>query len=73
MANKKLNPILWISSTLGMEGFIGTFVLATITIMYKDFGLDNTQITLYTGMLLLPYSIRPLWGILLDLFKTIKC
>ncbi|HJO95454.1 MAG TPA: MFS transporter [Victivallales bacterium] len=60
----------WVPSTFFMEGLIGTVILYMAAIMYKNLGLSNTQITVITGMLLLPYGLRPLWAAFVDLFMT---
>lgn len=35
-------------------------------IMFKEYGLTDTQITLYTGWLGLPWVIKPLWSPIID-------
>jgi len=39
-------------------------------IMYKRLGLSNTDITLYTSWLYLPWVIKPLWSPFVDMLKT---
>jgi PAT family beta-lactamase induction signal transducer AmpG len=39
-------------------------------IMYKRLGLSNTDITLYTSWLYLPWVIKPLWSPFIDIIKT---
>ena len=41
-------------------------------ILYKRLGLGNDVIALYTKLLLLPWSLKPLWSPLLEMFKTKK-
>jgi len=41
-------------------------------ILYKRLGLPNDVIALYTSWLLLPWSLKPLWSPLLEMFKTKK-
>ena len=38
--------------------------------MYKNLGLSNSEITLYTGWLYLPWVIKPFWSTLIDNLKT---
>ena len=40
------------------------------TVMYKNLGLSNTDIALYTSWLYLPWVIKPLWSPIVDLFRT---
>jgi MFS transporter, PAT family, beta-lactamase induction signal transducer AmpG len=37
-------------------------------VMYKNLGVGNTEIALYTSWLYLPWVIKPLWSPLVDLF-----
>jgi PAT family beta-lactamase induction signal transducer AmpG len=41
-------------------------------ILYKRLGLPNDVIALYTSWLLLPWSLKPLWSPLIEMFKTKK-
>ena len=67
---KKKHPLFWIPSTFFMEGLAGTYLMVVAGIMYKNLGLSNTEITMYTGLLTLPFSIRPLWASFIDVYKT---
>lgn len=39
-------------------------------VMYKDFGLSDSQITLYTGWLGMPWVIKPVWSTVVDNLRT---
>ena len=39
-------------------------------VMYKNLGVSNTDIALYTSWLYLPWVIKPLWSPLVDMFRT---
>ena len=39
-------------------------------VMYKNLGIGNTEIALYTSWLYLPWVIKPLWAPLVDMFGT---
>ena len=45
-------------------------VTVVAAIMYKNLGLTNAQIALYTGSMYLPWVIKPLWAPLLELYRT---
>lgn len=45
-------------------------VSVVAAIMYKNLGLSNTDITLYTSSMYLPWVIKPLWSPLVEMFKT---
>ncbi len=39
-------------------------------VFYKNMGVSNTDIALYTSWLYLPFVIKPLWSPFVDMFKT---
>jgi len=45
-------------------------VSGVAAIMYKNLGVSNEKIALYTGMLYLPWTIKPLWAPMVEAFKT---
>jgi len=70
MKNKK-SPWLWIPSLYLGQGIPYVIVATTFAaILYKQLGLTNAEITLYTGWLYLPWVIKPFWSPFVDLFKT---
>jgi len=74
-ANKKTavstrNPWLWVPSIYMAEGIPYMIVMTVSVVMYKNLGLSNTDIALYTSWLYLPWVIKPLWSPFIDLFRT---
>lgn len=45
-------------------------VMSLSVVMYKNLGLNNTDIALYTSWLYLPWVIKPLWAPLIELLGT---
>ncbi|HBL75395.1 MAG: MFS transporter [Bacteroidetes bacterium GWF2_42_66] len=66
----KRNPWFWVPSLYYAEGIPYVIVMTLSVIMYKRFGISNTDIALYTSWLYLPWVIKPLWSPLVDLLKT---
>ena len=64
------NPWLWVPSLYLAEGLPYVLVMTVSVIMYKGFGLTNTDIALYTSSLYLPWVIKPLWSPVVDLLGT---
>lgn len=60
----------WVPSLYYAEGLPYAFVMIVSTIMYKNLGISNTDIALYTSWLYLPWVIKPLWSPLVDILKT---
>ena len=63
-------PSLWVPSLYLGEALPFSAVMLISVIMFKEFGLTDGQITLYTGWLGLPWVIKPLWSPVIDNLKT---
>ena len=66
----KRNPWAWVPTLYFAEGVPYVAVMTISLIMYKRLGLSNTDITLYTSWLYLPWVIKPLWSPFIDMLKT---
>lgn len=64
------NPWLWVPSLYIAEGLPYIIVLSISIVMYRDLRISNTNIALYTGLLYLPWVIKPLWSPIVDIFST---
>lgn len=70
MSVKTSSPWKWVPTLYFMEGLPFTMVVIVSTIMYKNFGVDNALITYYTGWLVLPWTLKPLWSWFIDIYRT---
>jgi PAT family beta-lactamase induction signal transducer AmpG len=70
MKQSKINPWSWIPSLYFAEGLPYFAVVSLSVIMYKNLGMSNTYIALYTSWLYLPWVIKPFWSPFVDLLKT---
>ena len=66
----KNKAALWVPTLYLGESLPFSAVMLISVIMFKDFGLSDGQITVYTGWLGLPWVIKPLWSPFIDNFKT---
>ncbi len=64
------NPWVWVPSLYFAEGIPYIMVMTVSVILYKRLGISNTDIALYTSWLYLPWVIKPLWSIFVELFST---
>ena len=67
---KNRNPWAWVPSLYFAEGLPYVIVMTISVVMYKQLGLSNADITLYTSWLYLPWVIKPLWSPFVDVIKT---
>ena len=66
----KKTPWAWVPTLYFAEGVPYVAVMTISLILYKRLGLSNTDITLYTSWLYLPWVIKPLWSPFVDMMKS---
>jgi PAT family beta-lactamase induction signal transducer AmpG len=64
------SPWAWIPTLYFAQGIPYVCVMTLAVVMYKNLGVSNTEIALYTSWLYLPWVIKPLWSPLVDLFGS---
>lgn len=64
------SPWAWVPTLYFAEGVPYVAVMTISVIIYKRLGLSNTDITLYTSWLYLPWVIKPLWSPFVDMLRT---
>ncbi len=64
------SPIFWIPSTWFAMGLPFVALSTSSSIMYKNMGISDSQIAFWTSIIMLPWSIKPLWGPFLEMYKT---
>lgn len=69
---KQKHPATWVPTLYFSEGlpFAATAVVSVL--MYKSLGLSDSQIAFFTTLVMWPWTLKPLWGPLLEMFKTKK-
>lgn len=69
-AKKNRSPWLWVPTLYFAQGIPYVIIMTVSVIMYKRFGVSNTDIALYTSWLYLPWVIKPFWSPFVDLIST---
>ncbi len=64
------NPWLWIPILNFASGFPYAIIILVSVILYKNLGISNEDIGIYTSLLYLPWVIKPLWSPFIDLHST---
>lgn len=70
MKRTKLKPYAWVPSLYLGEALPFSAVMLLSLVMFKEMGLTDAQITVYTGWLGTPWVIKPLWSPIVDNLKT---
>ncbi len=60
----------WIPTLYFGQGLPYVAVMVLSVVMYKNLGISNTDIALYTSWLYLPWVVKPLWSPLVDMLRT---
>lgn len=68
--HKNVSPWLWIPTLYFASGLPYHAITSISDIMYKDMGISNTDIAIYTSMLLIPWTIKPLWSPFVEMIST---
>jgi PAT family beta-lactamase induction signal transducer AmpG len=63
-------PWYWIPVLNFASGLPYAIVISVSVIMYKNLGINNEDIGIYTSLLYLPWVIKPLWSPFIDLYST---
>lgn len=69
--NRK-SPIVWVSSAYFAMGLPFVVLNMVTVLMFKGLEVDDKLITFWTSLILLPWTLKPLWSPFLELFKTKK-
>lgn len=73
LRNEKIrHPLFWMPTLYFAMGVPLNVVAVVAAIMYKNLGLSNTQIALYTGSMYVAWVIKPLWSPFVDMYRTKK-
>ena len=63
-------PWYWIPVLNFASGFPYVIIISVSVLMYKNLGISNEDIGLYTSLLYLPWVLKPLWSPFIDLYGT---
>lgn len=69
---KAVSPLLWVPTGY-FSMALGYVMLTTVTaIMFKNLGMDNGKAAQYSSMLILAYTIKPLFAPFVEMYRTKK-
>ncbi|MBT9188981.1 MFS transporter [Zobellia russellii] len=70
MIEKDKGAWVWVPILYFTQGLPYVLVVSVSVIMYKQLGVSNEDIGLYTSLLYLPWVLKPLWSPFVDLKST---
>lgn len=65
-------PLTWISTVYFAMGLPFVALAQASSLMFKNLGISDTQITLWTSLIMIPWTFKPLWSPILEMFRTKK-
>ena len=68
--NKKINPIAWVPSVYFGMGLPYVALSIVSVLMFTDLGVGKEDVTFWTSLLVLPWSLKPLFSLCMELFGT---
>lgn len=66
------NPISWIPTVYFAMGLPFVALAAASSLMFKNLGISDSKIAFWTSLIMIPWTLKPLWSPLLEMFKTKK-
>lgn len=69
---KKKSPVRWVPSVYFAMGLPFVVLNMVAVLMYKGMDIPDSQIALWTSLIMLPWTLKPLWSPFLGMFKTKK-
>jgi len=70
MTSSTRHPLVWVPSLYLAMGLPNVMVGVVAAIMYKNLGVSNEDIALYTSQMYLPWVLKPLWAPLLETYRS---
>jgi MFS transporter, PAT family, beta-lactamase induction signal transducer AmpG len=74
MSETKTNksPMTWVTTAYFAQGLPFVAIAAASALMFKNMGITDTQIAFWTSLIMLPWTLKPLWGPFMEIYKTKK-
>ena len=66
------HPAYWVPSAYFAMGLPFVAIAQASALMYKNMGISDSQIAFWTSLIMIPWTIKPLWSPILEMYKTKK-
>lgn len=70
-SNKK-SPVSWVPTVYFAMGLPFVVLNMVTVLMFKGLGITDARIAFWTSLIMLPWTLKPLWSPFLEMFKTKK-
>lgn len=72
MSLKQKSPLAWVPSSYFAMGFPFVVLNMVCVLMFKGLGIRDSEITLWTSVIMFPWTLKFLWSPFLEIIKTKK-
>ena len=69
---EQTKPFLWVPTAYFAMGLPFVAIAQASVLMYKNMGVSDTQIAFWTSLIMLPWTFKPVWSPVLEMFKSKK-
>ena len=69
---RRRSPIFWVSTAYFGMGLPFVVLNMVAVLMYKGLGVSDAKIAFWTSLIMLPWTLKPLWSPLLEMYRTKK-
>lgn len=70
--DRSKNPLLWVPSVYFAMGLPFVVLNMVCALMFRGMGVSDAMIAFWTSLIILPWTLKPFWSPLLEMFKTKK-
>ena len=67
-----VSPVAWVPTLYFAMGLPFVVLNMVCSLMYKGLGVSDRQIAFWTSLIMLPWTLKPLWSLFLELYRTKK-
>ena len=71
-SDKTRSPWFWVPSLYFAEGVPYIIVTTVSILIFKQLGMNNSDVARFTSFLMFPWAIKPLWTPIVDLYRSKK-
>jgi MFS transporter, PAT family, beta-lactamase induction signal transducer AmpG len=71
-SSQKISPLLWVPTGYFSMALNYVMLTSVTAIMFKNLGMDNGKAAQYSSMLILAYTIKPLFAPFVEMYRTKK-
>lgn len=70
--SKVKSPLFWVPTVYFGMGLPFVMVQLVSVIMFSEMGISDATVAFWTSLIILPWSLKPVWSPFLEMFKTKK-